>query len=344
MMITKLEDFLQKDEKIIVADTNIIIDIEQEKYTDIDILFLNEIQDKYKLKYITEISFCELICGCRNLHDFEKNCKILSEYEFNVYSTMSDLTALFSSIDDYKGKLKTENDFNKFKSKVIELRNSSLFYIYYFLFQCYSSAAFLLLLDNDKKYWEFPNAFITALTTEKESLIETLTKKTYTKIINDKKESKYLIKDYFIELLVQMLSFSKQENYSKDEVRLKLEKALTPKNFAKYFEKEEYSYKHGKVKNIHEQYISIIRKHVVNPLKDDSWNTFLVDASCYLTSKMIFNGLNFKINDLIDLSNFRQCATSIYEVHYFTNDLNKWGEFIEIEKRLSPNIKFFINK
>ena len=68
--------------KIVIVDTNRLINLEKRKCSLVDLKAINRIFDLDICPFITDLSFCDLVLGCRDVSDFKLHIKEINDMEF----------------------------------------------------------------------------------------------------------------------------------------------------------------------------------------------------------------------------------------------------------------------
>lgn len=70
-------DELEKiTDSIVLVDTNVVINLENRQCSDNDLKAISNILTTDIKLFLTDLSYCELIAGCRNLEDFKHYLKV----------------------------------------------------------------------------------------------------------------------------------------------------------------------------------------------------------------------------------------------------------------------------
>lgn len=335
-----LSEFTNETDYIVLVDTNLIINLEHCKYFEIEFKALKAMLKTDCKPFLTDLSFCELVIGCRNLGDYKYHCNSLNDMEFMLCGAYKPLCEFLSSFN--YNLINNDEEFNGFKSKVIGLRNKVLYPIFFKMLELYIKICIMHFHESDREYWDYAFFIFKDIFYDecKNKEFNDLIFEHYEKFVDDKNESKKLIKDLFNELISKLLVYANPEKYIEEEIYAKLQEIISPKNFINLF-KELNAFPNKSDKDwLIKGFIKGTRKLI--DIKDES--PIITDGICFIVSKIIFNGASFKAHDLIDLFNIYFSTSKDVTFYYFTNDYKKWGEFVRIENSLRPNIKISLNE
>ena len=324
--------------EIVVVDTNVFINFEHKKCSDIDLKAINNIFKTDIKPFVTSLSFCEMVVGSRSLDDFKIHYKEFVDMEFLLCGNDDDLSN-FLSRKKYN-LINSNNSFNKFKKEIIELRNKILFPMFYSLAILYIKTSIMVFHKIDKHYWDAAFFLFNDILLNRKKEFSNLLFDLYKSFVDDKTESKKLISGLFTGLIVNLLTTLEPNKYNEFEIETKIKEALIPKNYSSLIQelgvKKDPNFLHWLEKG----YIAKTRKLI------DSNDEFpiLSDGICFINSQIILHGANYDTHDLIDLYNIYFVSIQNNRTHYFTNDTKKWSAFVEIEKVLRPTINIYFNK
>lgn len=330
---------LEKQTKdMVLVDTNVVINLEQRKCSNIDLMAIQAVLMYGVRPFLTDLSFCELVIGSTSISIFKDHCKELNEMEFLLCGDNEELSNYLSEIDF--NAIHTEVSFSKFRKDVINLRNKTLFPMFYALINLYIKTSIMVFQKTDKEYWDYAFFIFNEIFIKHSKEYDDILYDCYKTFVDDKEESKMLVSGLFIEFLIAILIKAKPDKYKEDEARAKLEQCLNSKNYSKMFktsglmsgEEDDYW--------LEKSYIVKSRKII------DKNNDFpiIADGICFINSQIIFHNANYSAHDLIDLYNIYFSAKQNVTTHYFTNDKKRWLTFSKIEKMLRPELKFNFNK
>ena len=334
-----LSELSNEIDHIVLVDTNLFINFEHCEYSAIEFKSFKAMLKTNCKPFFTDLSFCELIVGCRNLSDYKYHCNNLNNMEFMLCGAYEPLCKFLSSFN--YNLINNDEEFNDFKAKVIGLRNKALYPIFLRMLELYIKICIMNFHKSDREYWNhaffiFNDIFYDECNNKE---FNDLIFEHYEKFVDDKHESKKLIKDLFNELISKLLVYANPEKYIEEEIYVKLQEIISPKNFINLF-KELNAFPNKSDKDwLIKGFIKSTRKLI--DIKDES--PIITDGICFIVSKIIFNGASFNAHDLIDLFNIYFSTSGDVNFHYFTNDCKKWGEFVRIENSLRPNIKISLN-
>ncbi len=331
---------LEKEtDDIVILDTNIVINLEQRKCSQIDLSALTNIFNIDVKPFITDLSFCELIIGSRNLSDFQFHYNELNQMEFMICGS-SERLGNFLSTFNYDN-LNSDEQFDLFKQKIIELKNNALFPIFSNLFHLYVKTCIMVFHEIDAFYWYDAFLVFNYIFSYQNKELDDVLFQCYETFVDDKEESKKLVKNLFYELITNLLIKYKPNKYFEEDIKQRLTIALKQSNFSILFKKWR-----GK-NNLYDKYwlnkVYIMKTREMIDSNDVS--PILTDGTCFILSKIIFDNANYNAHDLVDLFNISFASNNHINVHYYTNDFKKkWSGFVEIEKSLRPHIKLLFNE
>lgn len=332
-----MEEIKEYTDEIVLVDTNIIINLEQRKCSPIDLKAICKIFDGDIKPFLTDLSYCELIIGCRDIKDFQFHSKELNEMGFMLCGMNEPLCNYLSNLD--YDSIKTNKELNHLKKTIAKLRNDVIFPMFSSLFRLYCKVCIMAFHEEDKNYWDNAFFIFNEIFQNKVKELNDLLLDCYEKFIDVKKESKRLIKDVFTELLINLLVYTKPDKYEEDEVSLRIDQALIASNFTNLVKR--WGIKSNKEDS---EWLSkgfIVKTRKIVDMNDEF--PIISDGICFLLSQIIFNNANYNSHDFIDLFNIYFASKQEIKMHYYSNDKKKWNRFIEIEKALRPNLKFYFN-
>lgn len=322
---------------VVLFDTNVVINLENRKSSNIELYAILRLFDTDVRPLITDLSFCELVIGCRELSDLKRHLSELIDMEFMTCGWYEPMCRFLSTFDFDQ---MNDSTFIQFKQKCKELRNKVIYPVYYRMLKLYIFTCILLFHEIDKSYWYDAFMLLNDVLIDNKKAFKSIISDCYKEFIDDKRESKQLIKDVFEELLINLLVNKYPKKYNRLELKNRLLKDLIPANFSMLL-------KTWKVYNVNNDsnwnirgYIEHVRKVIEN--KND--NPIVIDGICFLVARILFNKANYNSNDLIDLLNISFASRNDVNIHYYTNDYShKWNEFIKLEKIFYPDINIFFN-
>ncbi len=336
--MNNFDELVKLTTDIVLLDTNVVINLENRNSSSIEIAAVLKMFDTDIKPFITDLSFCELVIGCREPSDLKRHLDSLDDMEFMTCGWHEPMCVFLSGFDYSQ----IENDsFELFKENCLKLRDEVIYPVYYKMLKLYIISCILLFHELDKLYWYEVFMLFNRIFENNEKEFISIIKDCYKEFINNKNQSKKLIKDIFECLIIDLLVNEYPNKFDEGELKTKLEKALTSSNFSKLLKKWNVR-KTGNNSNWNiKGYIERVRGIIAG--KNE--NPIVVDGICFLVAKILFNGANFNLNDLIDLLNISFASRNDLKVHYFTNDYShKWNDFIELEKEFHPNINIYFNR
>lgn len=335
--MNNFDELVKLTTDVVLFDTNVVINLENRSSSNLEFIAVSKLFDTDLRPLITDLSFCELLIGCRELSDLKRHLNELDNMEFMTCGWYEPMCIFLSSFDYDQIN---EDSFIIFKQNCIKLRDEVVYPIYYKMLKLYIISCILLFHEIDKLYWDGVFILFNRIFENEEKEFVSIINDCYKEFINDKNQSKKLIKDIFECLIINLLISENPEKYNEKELEIKLERSLTSSNFSKLLK----MWHIRKTDNINwniKGYIENVRKIIGS--KND--NPIVVDGICFLVARILFNGANYNSNDLIDLLNISFASRNDVKVHYFTNDYShKWNDFIELEKEFYPNINIYFNR
>jgi len=326
------DDIKDEIDELILIDTNVLINLEHRQCSNIDLKAISHLINNDCRPLLTELSFCELVIGCTNINDFIFHIKELDDMEF-ILCGFNEKLGSFLSNNNYN-LIKSDEYFIKFKNELIDIRDDVLFPCFYKILFLYSKLSCILLVQTDCEYWKEAVLTFEKFYNEFNAKYFDLVKVVYKEFINDKK----LVQELFISVIVQLISLVEITKYKISDLESIIRNLLTKKKFSEitgFLNIKTNEGANGMIKN----FIIKFRNQIT--IKNDE--ELVNDGICYLVYKMVFNGANFNSHDLIDIMNIGFASKNVVTTHYYTNDVKRWKDFIEIEKVLRPNKKILLN-
>lgn len=334
-----LDELKEETDDIVLVDTNILINIENKKCSNIDYKAINKLFS-YEIKpLLTDLSFCEVMIGCKNIENYKNHFNELTSMEFLFCGNYRPLCKYLSTYD----YLRIDNDIelNKFKNRIREYRNKITFTFFERLFYLYIVVSINILQRIDKYYWDEAYLLFKYNYGSKDKLVNKIIRSAFNNCVDNKEWSKELIKPLFNTILTELLKKKNPDKYIDGEVDKKLETALTSKNYSSFVQKWKTK------KNPKDQYW-LNKTFIINTRKiidENDDNPIITDGICFILSQVIFNDAKYNARDMIDLYNIDFALRKNMRIHYFTNDCtHRWQHFIKIERDLRPTIEILFNE
>ncbi len=317
------KDLEDEIDKIILFDTNVFINLEHINCSKIDLKAIKHLINIDYKPFITDLSFCELIIGCRDLDDYKFHIKEFNDMEFLICG-FQDLLGTFLSNIDFKS-IDSNEKFTNFKKTLIDLRDDVLFPCFYKMHFLFSIICRLLLNELDSEFWKEAIIAYTNFYKTYETQYLEMVKKVYKEFINVKSESKKLLKEIFIEIFVLIIKSLDIPKYKGIDLESKIRMVLVPKYFTKIIDALKIR-KNSDENSILIGFINKFKKQIYQENDVDTINVGI----CFLIYKMIFSKTNYNSHDLIDILNIGFVYMMDINTYYYTNDYKKWECFIEI--------------
>ena len=112
------DELSKETNDIFLVDTNVLINLEKKECSTIDNKAVINIINQDIKPFLTDLSFCELIAGCRNINDYNFHCKNICDMEFLLCGFYKPLCDYLSSIDyNNYNNIFSDDEFDTFKSK-----------------------------------------------------------------------------------------------------------------------------------------------------------------------------------------------------------------------------------
>ena len=333
-----MEELESETEDIVILDTNVIINLEHHDYSNIDLKAISAIFNTDIKPFITDLSFCELIIGSNSIEDFKFHFKELNDMEFLFCGNNEDLSKYLSETE-YE-LINNDETFMEFKEQVVNLRNTLLFPMFSALASLYIKISIMVFQRVDRNYWDYAFYIFNELFLNHNTEYNDILFDCYRTFVDDEKESKKLVSSLFRELLVTLLTTVKPEKYIEEEVRMKLDKTLTSKNYSATIQSLEIKRNSNDKWWLEKGFI--IKTRQLIDIDDDS--PVISDGLCFIVSQIIFHGANYNSHDLIDIYNIYFSTKQKVTAHYYTNDKKRRKDYTNIELSLRPELRINYNR
>ena len=126
---------------VVLFDTNVVINLEHRNSSNVEFAAVLKLIETDIRPLITDLSFCELVIGCRELSDLKTHLNQLEAMEFMTCGWYEPMCVFLSSFDYDQID---EDSFKLFKQNCIKLRDEVVYPVYYKMFKLYIISCILL--------------------------------------------------------------------------------------------------------------------------------------------------------------------------------------------------------
>ncbi len=290
-----------------------------------------------KKPMISDLSFIELMAGCKNIDEYQSFLEKFYNCEFSIISELPEFINLLSNTDFTN---MSNSTFLEIKSNFLQIKNDFLKKIFLVIVKKFCILYFKIMEVTDQNYWKGIVVIFNKYLDD--DFINDEIIKIYELILKRKeKVSKNILFDianYIADLFLQGINKGYKENdiydyVDKNNVWNNLRKRTT--NFIEKVKLIDKKINVFKIKD-HNHQVFLMKylknnKHD-NYLKDEMINdsvNYAVVMSGFCTGK-------FAMNDLVDLYNVSLIGSN-KNIKYFTNE-KKWNNFLEVERNINDRL------
>ena len=319
---------------VVLIDTCTFINLEKSNVTDNVLHAFKKVIELGCPICISDLSFVELILGCKKCADLSEHISNLENMRFNVFGRY-DVLKDYLEPNNIK-KIKSIKRLTEFKKKIKTIRNKIVFYPFLDMFISYAQLILMMLQIEDRYYWDGAFFLINSLFMDKRSEIEQVLFETMNDYSDKEKENKKLLKEIFNALLCTLLPLKNSEKYIESELKERLNKIDSKEHFLILFN----SFKLKKdllfgdlcyIKPMMERF----KENITYSSKEDE---IYKDCINYVVMRILSKDANCDFHDLVDLLNISMTGYNLNKIHYYSDD-NKWIKFATIEKTINKNLK-----
>lgn len=318
--------------EIVLIDTCTFINLEQSKGTAANRAAVLKVFELDGLLCISDLSFVELVLGCKDVNQLKNHFENLKSMEFVIFGRCDELQSLLSG--ECVANVINCNSLEEYKQKLKIVRNDILFPAFRAIFITYCQIMFMVLHNIDKNYWDQAFFLFNRLFNEHFSSFSEFLRDMFVEFVDDKKESRKMLRDGFKSIIVSILPKEMPEKYTEEDLKLKLDAIKIKKESVKLFNNLHLK---KEPKTVSNPYIVPMMERFKKGIDYTGLEDEMIrDGINYATQLMFFTGSNFDSHDLIDLLNISMSGYSKNKVHYFTDE-EKWIEFLKAERKIVHN-------
>lgn len=328
----KYSNLIKMFDKIVVVDTNIIINIQNGKNGFYEKIISKHENHKHVLVCMTMFSFAEIFLGMKNEDDLLKFIDFINNHSIDIFKDDEDLGKEINLILSLNTNKLTAKVFLKEQQKVKSILDKYGDVFLNYICWCYFKYCFSIV---DKYFSDLGKELshkLILLTKDEEQQI--LISQHYKTLFLTKR--KITLSDIFISYISNLVNLESVGN-SEEEIS----NYLKPKYFLEVLEESE----HPRDKKRYSQFERFILQ-----MRDDlspglqNINSIFRDGVCFLALKAMLNKEKMQYNSLIDLLNLMLSDSEKYPTHYYTHDTKRnWSEFHNIECKINEKYNIKLN-
>ncbi|MDY4787886.1 MAG: hypothetical protein SO253_01045 [Bacilli bacterium] len=288
---------------------------------------------------ISDLTFIELIEGCRNYTEFISITKKLALYDIMIYGHSEKINNYIKKVRDFGI---SSDVFSEFKKLLVIEKNKQLEYYFHNISKKYCVLFYSVMMANNGNYWF--RILETYLNMTKDNILENIHISIYYDLIS----SKHKIDDYLMITALCIGDFilhQIDEEYNSGDIfdfidNYKIHKRLS--KYTKQFIFKSKKYKSLYLNNNKDMCIPLIDFLNQKPFDYQLEVQLLNDYMNFLVINSGFNKGKFELNDLVDIYNCSLICGK-YCLKYYTND-KRWLEIINLEKEYNNKIALLNSK
>lgn len=313
---------------------------------------IKELFNTNKCPLITDLSFVEIIIGL-NKENFHYILDSLEKCEFVIFSTNPKFSEY---IDFFKKSNITFDEIVEIKTLLLKIKAEVLFPLFMDLFDRYMKMLVIILSQFNELFYNFFSIITDYNIKFKDLIIPFLKILLDDAIINHKKLDLYksvheLVVQFFRDIYSKpnFISGDINENDETDinniikvidEVFKKNENKMpsaSKKILIEMKNKIEYKFDEKEIDKTLEYMLLAenIRHKKCIKLGNDYIQEYIIE---YITNSYLFDGIKFKINDLVDAYNCMVSFNNQYKISYYTSD-DRWKKFLKYIEIVNENFK-----